>query len=71
MFGGLTPPRYVDSSVVRDNGQSIVGSAVVRGTQFFANGSGPRVGFPGDLNGATNPNSFLGSGVLQRDRRPL
>ena len=60
-FGGLTPPRYVDSSVVRDNGQSIVGSAVVRGTQFIANGAGPRVGFPGDLNGATNPNSFVGS----------
>jgi hypothetical protein len=63
VFSGTAPPRYVDSSIVRNNEQSIVGSAVVRGTQFLANGFGPFVGFPGDLNGATNPNSFIGNGV--------
>ena len=31
--GTEAPPRYVDSSIVRNNEQSIVGSAVVRGTQ--------------------------------------
>ena len=56
--GGLDRPRYVDSSILRDNGRALTGSMLVRGTQFIGNGTAAFVGFPGDLDGRSDPNSF-------------
>ena len=54
-------PRFVDSAILRNNNRALIGSAIVRSTQFLDNVTGAVAGFPTDLNGETNPNSFVGN----------
>ena len=61
VYGSLNPARYVDSSVFRNNGRAVIGQAIIRSSQFIANGTGAYVGTATDLDGATNPNSFTGN----------
>ncbi|HEY0607336.1 MAG TPA: choice-of-anchor J domain-containing protein, partial [Herpetosiphonaceae bacterium] len=63
VFSSLGAPRYVDSAILRNNARAAVGSVVIRGTQFLNNTVGANVGATSDLNGLTNPNSFVGNGT--------
>ncbi len=61
VYRAIGPAEYIDSAILRNNGRAVVGTVVIRGTQFINNGTGAVVGAPLDLNGQTNPNSFEGN----------
>ncbi|MCZ7569740.1 MAG: hypothetical protein M5U01_14320 [Ardenticatenaceae bacterium] len=63
IYSGTGPASYIDGAVLSHNARAVVGAAIVRDTQFLNNGVGTNVGFPTDLNGQTNPNSFVGNGT--------
>lgn len=56
-------PGFYDSCTFSNNARAMVGSAIVRKSQFLNNGVGANVGFTADLKGQTNPNSFVGNGL--------
>ncbi|RMF89970.1 MAG: hypothetical protein D6736_07530 [Nitrospinota bacterium] len=60
-------PRYIDSCILRNNQQAVVGPWIVRGTRFLNNDLGARIGFPDDLNGQANPNHFVGNGLAVQE----
>jgi PKD repeat protein len=61
VYALLGPPGYIDSSVLRHNNRAVLGPVIIRGTQFLNNNTGAKIGFPGDLNGSANANSFVGN----------
>lgn len=61
VYRDIGPAEYIDNAILRNNGRAVIGTVVIRGTQFINNGTGAVVGAPTDLNGRTNPNSFTGN----------
>ena len=56
-------PGFYDSCTFSNNARAMVGGGIVRKSRFINNSVGANVGFTMDLNGQTNPNSFIGNGL--------
>lgn len=60
-------PGYYDGCTFSSNDRGIVGSAIIRKTLFTQNVVGADIGFTEDLDGQTNPNSFIDNTLAVQD----